>query len=207
MGGLDALPEILLPSFTGAVVNITQPEPWQITIEDIAHALAMTCRWAGHCTQFLSVAQHSVMVSGCVPQTSDLPLRGLLHDAAEAWLGDIPSPIRAVHPMHDVLECNLLNVIGERFGVRGLGVMPPEVRAADLVVRATEARDFIAGDVRWSEPPPPPLPERIAAWPPHLARIYFLRLFEQLTEGRHDAKGAMHVSGMLDAGQARSEAL
>lgn len=79
-------------SSTGKEVYPKHPDYSVICIEDIAHALANTCRFGGHCKEFYSVAQHSVLVAGLVPPR--LALDGLMHDAAEAYLGDVVRPLK-----------------------------------------------------------------------------------------------------------------
>jgi hypothetical protein len=81
-----------MTTFTGKRFYLMDPVVEDITIEDIAHALAMTCRWHGHTNTFYSVAQHSVLTS----LVADRPYRMamLLHDAAEAYIGDLAKPIK-----------------------------------------------------------------------------------------------------------------
>lgn len=89
--------EFEIETFTGQFVNTKDPQPETIRLEDIAHALSNTCRYGGHCKRFYSVAEHAVFVSyrlqrkgfGRVTQ-----LAGLHHDDAEAYLNDIPRPMK-----------------------------------------------------------------------------------------------------------------
>lgn len=81
-----------IETYTGRKVYPLEPERSEFCIEDIAHALAMTCRFNGHCSEFMSVAQHCCFVSDLCP--AELRLAGLMHDAAEAFLGDVVSPIK-----------------------------------------------------------------------------------------------------------------
>lgn len=91
-----------LQTFTGRQFWPLSPHPEDFDIEDIAHALAMKCRFNGHCISFYSVAQHSVLVAmECKrkwPDRPELPLWGLLHDLAEAYLPDIPRPLKRTIP-------------------------------------------------------------------------------------------------------------
>ena len=84
-------------TFTGEFVDTRHPEPTTIHLEDIAHALAQTCRYGGHCKRFYSVAEHAVLVSRRLEELGHSNRRcraGLHHDDAEAYLGDIPRPMK-----------------------------------------------------------------------------------------------------------------
>jgi len=81
-----------IQTYTGLKFFLSNPSPESIVIEDIAHSLSLLCRYNGHIEEFYSVAQHSVYVSiFCDPKYA---LQGLLHDASEAYLSDIPSPFK-----------------------------------------------------------------------------------------------------------------
>lgn len=132
------------------------PRPEEIHIDDIARALSMQCRWGGQVRRFFSVAQHCVMVS---EHCSEYPVRAFLHDAAEAYLVDVPSPIKKHLHGYEEIEKALLRAIGERFAVSDLDVMPAAVHREDGRALATEHRDvrtpcdFCAPDARpWVEP-------------------------------------------------------
>lgn len=116
-------------------------DDWQgINVFNIAHALSLTCRYGGHVPVGLySVAQHSVLVSRYVP--AGLEPWGLMHDAAEAFLPDVPRPAKALLPDYCALEDRILARVARCFGLDG--VEPPdEVKHADLLVLAAEARDL-----------------------------------------------------------------
>lgn len=102
-------------TFTGKYINPLDPDPEMICIEDIAHALSNICRFGGHSRRFYSVAQHSVIVSQLVPEREQLA--ALLHDAAEAYLMDIPRPIKHQIPQYIVAEQNLFKAISEKFKI------------------------------------------------------------------------------------------
>lgn len=89
----------MVETFTGRFVDTKTPDHRDVCLEDIAHALANTCRFGGHCSQFYSVAEHAVLVSKRLEQKGgSLPLLfgGLHHDDAEAYLGDIPRPMKGL---------------------------------------------------------------------------------------------------------------
>lgn len=151
-----------IQTFTGKKIYPLEPASKDIRLEDIAHALALTCRFGGHCREFYSVAQHSVLVSRyCAPEDAAW---GLMHDAAEAYLVDLPNPIKrglreaGVHAF-DQIEAQLLEAICIRFVLPM--EMPASVKAADLLLLATEARDLMGqGADQWTTFVTP-LPERV----------------------------------------------
>lgn len=147
------------------------PRPEDVHLEDIAHALGMQCRWGGHVYHFFSVAQHCVLVSKHCRQW---PLKGLLHDAAEAYLVDVPTPIKKHLFGYTDIERTLLGVIGERFGLGGgLQDMHREVHNADGRALATEQRDLRPAYDFWT-PPLRPWKEHIEPWGPAKAKAMFL---------------------------------
>ena len=120
----------MITTYTGKTVDPFAIRPEDIDLEDIAHALSMTCRFGGHCKSFYSVAEHSVLVSERCPP--EVRLDGLLHDAAEAYLGDIPSPLKRKLPAFEEAELNLFEILAERFGIAF--PIPESVQAADEAV-------------------------------------------------------------------------
>lgn len=106
-------------TFTGKYVNVFEPDPETICIEDIAHALSMQCRFGGHLPVFFSVAQHSVMVCNEFDEFKpELRLTALMHDATEAYLLDIPRPIKLRLANYKALENSLMVVIANKFGFK-----------------------------------------------------------------------------------------
>lgn len=101
-------------TFTGQYVNPLNPDPDTICIDDIAHALSQICRFGGHLPYFYSVADHSLAVSYSLP--AEHVLAGLLHDASEAYLCDIPSPVKRMITGYAEAEDRLMKVIAEKFG-------------------------------------------------------------------------------------------
>ena len=126
------------------------PRPEEIHVIDIAHSLANQCRYAGHCRTFYSVAQHSVLVSRIVP--AEFALWGLLHDAAEAYLVDLPRPLKRhsiLGTEYRIVENRLMEAVAVRFGLD-----PQEpwcVHVADDRALMTEKRDLMPGIFKWTE--------------------------------------------------------
>lgn len=99
---------------TGLYINVFDPTPEMICIEDIAHALSMQCRFGGHLPYFYSVAQHSAYC--CSLAESEHKFAALMHDASEAYLLDIPRPIKNKLENYKKIEDGLMKVIAEKFG-------------------------------------------------------------------------------------------
>jgi hypothetical protein len=128
---------------SGTLVYLTDPKKEQICIYDIAHNLSHQARYNGALDQFYSVAQHSVYVAEYMESQghdTNMCLKALLHDAHEAYLGDVVTPLKVLLPDYMVIEQNLDDVICDKFKVpRG---MPPELKEADKIIYATEVRDL-----------------------------------------------------------------
>lgn len=120
--------------------------PDDVDLVDIAAALSKLCRFAGHTRQFYSVAQHSVLVSRLVP--AEMALVALMHDASEAYMVDLPSPLKALLPGYRRMERVVWEMIATRFELPR--ELPAEVHRADLIMLATERRDLMAPcDLSW----------------------------------------------------------
>ena len=170
-------------TFTGRQVHSLCPSPDEIDIDDIAHSLAYQCRFLGHTDGFYSVAQHSILVSQMVPEPD--ALWGLLHDAAEAYLGDLPAPIKREPEMlvYRAAEERLLEAVAARFSLPP--VIPDSVKRADRIALATEFRDVTTvGDLDWIVGECGFAPSEqlgIMPWPPAVAEDRFLRRYWELT--------------------------
>jgi uncharacterized protein len=121
----------------GRMVNIVHPNPNDISIEDIADALSKICRFGGHCDPFYSVAQHSVLVAANMPRAG--ALEGLLHDASEAYLGDVVAPLKHQPELagYRKLEARMMEAISVRFGL-GMEHWHPHIKVADARAYVTE---------------------------------------------------------------------
>jgi hypothetical protein len=162
---------------SGAQFWPLDPRPEEVSLTDIATALSNLCRFGGQLDNFYSVAQHSVLVCLSLPQ--HLRAQGLLHDAAEAYLVDVPRPIKRYLVNYGVFEARIAACIGDRFGVE-LCELDPLVELADNRALATEKRDLLVnGLAPWRETVPH-WQARISPWEPHEARRAFLALAQRL---------------------------
>jgi hypothetical protein len=147
------------------------PDPAAVRIEDIAHALSNICRYGGHVREFYSVAQHSVLVSRALPP--HLRLWGLLHDAAEAYVGDIPRPLKRHLVGYDGIESSVMAAIVTALGLSP-ATMPPAVKTVDEAIIADEARALMPGRAKYWPRPHGSLKIDIIAWSPPIAREAFI---------------------------------
>lgn len=181
---------------SGRSVRLLRPDADSISIRDIAAHLSKICRFAGATQSFYSVAQHSILVSNLMANYGpEAQLYGLLHDASEAYTGDIPQPVKALLnaavglgsewlPLRDLftgLDEAILTRVGLPFPV------PQNLRHAlhhaDMRAMATERRDLlseaVAGGPKWQDMPAP-WRASIKAWPWPKAEEKFLELFDDL---------------------------
>lgn len=176
-----------IQTYTGVKFYPLDPRPDEIRLKDIAHALSLQCRYAGHCLQFYSVAEHCVRVSraiAAVDAGGDVAAWGLMHDAAEAYLVDLPRPIKRYSQMgllYREIEDGLMRAICWRFGLSQ--DEPGVVSHFDTVLLATEKRDLMGPSAPW-QLGVDPLPEHIEPWLPVRAEEEFLLAAGRLLDGR-----------------------
>lgn len=155
------------------------PREEDLDINDIAHALSNICRFTGHCKEFYSVAQHSVLVSlVCEPKDA---LWGLLHDASEAYLMDIATPVKRSAQMEQyrIAEYRLMQLVCKKFGLSA--DMPESVEKADTILLSTEVRDLLANPHPDWKPKAEPWSQKIEPVLPSIAKQMFLDRFRVLT--------------------------
>jgi 5'-deoxynucleotidase YfbR-like HD superfamily hydrolase len=130
-------------TFTGQLFDILAFDPLAIDLEDIAHGLSNICRFGGQTKSFYSVAQHSVLVSDLC-DTADAQV-GLLHDATEAYLGDMISPLKRQPGMevYREIEEKMTLAVATRFGLASMET--PSVELADRLAVFLEMRDLMVG--------------------------------------------------------------
>lgn len=163
-----------LRTFTGFRVDLLAPEAKDICIEDIAHALSNTCRWGGQCNPFFSVAQHSMLVASSV--SPRLRRQALLHDASEAYICDLPSPLKRALTNYREIEGRLMRVIAQRFNFSW--PKSEEVSAADEYWMNLEGINFFDPPQFVERVPPEDRNLRIRAMLPREAELEFLSWFE-----------------------------
>lgn len=165
-------------TFLGNRFYPLEPRIDKVAIEDIAHGLAFQCRFNGQTCQFYSVAQHSLIVSALV--SDELKFVALLHDAAEAYLGDMVKPLKILLPAFAHIEDQVTDIIAQEFGL-DFGNYAP-IKTADLIALATEKRDLMPYSVEDWEYLTDILPMQRIIEPmnPFEAKSAFLQEFERL---------------------------
>lgn len=168
-----------IQTYTGLAFYPLSPSPDEVDIRDIAHALSMLCRYAGHTRRFYSVAEQSILIAENARPA--LKLMALLHDAAEAYICDIPRPLKSALSDYKTIERAVESAIRERFLIVGTQADEEEIKALDDRILEDERR------VLMTEPPMPrpvrePIGVVIRFLTPEAAEAEFLRLFY-----RHEA--------------------
>jgi uncharacterized protein len=166
-----------MQTYTGRRFWPVDPLPSEIHIEDIAHSLSMQCRYGGHVRRFYSVAEHSVHLARAV--APEHALWALLHDASEAYLVDIPRPVKGELSEYKRIEAVVMSAVAHRFGLAHIA-MPDAVKEADNRILVDEHRQAMAPGLEWASDELEPLGIRCQFWEPFAARTIFLAEFERL---------------------------
>lgn len=136
-----------IETFSGLSFPLNRIEPDLINLNDIAHALAHTCRLAGHCRRFYSVAEHSVRAYWLAKKDGivhRLDLRAVLvHDAAEAYIGDMTRPLKVLVPQFREIERKLQAAIYSWFACVPSVEFATEIKRIDNEVLRVEARELM----------------------------------------------------------------
>lgn len=135
---------------TGKYIDLLEITPDDIDLEDIAVGLAHTARFAGQTRTFYSVAEHSIAVSIDLP--FEYKLAGLLHDASEAYIGDMPTPIKNRMPDYKYIENGIMEAVAKKFGFEY--PLNQKVKDADKKNLELEWNQIVVQDL-WGEQVPP----------------------------------------------------
>ena len=131
---------------SGALFDYNRPEDTDVLIEDIAAALSKVCRFSGHIHQFYSVAQHAINASRIVP--AEYAFDALMHDTAEAFTNDLPTPLKVAVPIFKDLEVKIETAMSVKFGFAY--PLPDAVKLADLQMLAIEKLKLKRDYTNWS---------------------------------------------------------
>lgn len=183
MNGLPVVEQTktCISTWSGQWFDILDPASYDYDIEEIAHSLSNICRYTGHTNEFYSVAEHSVLVSRLVP--NNLAMCGLLHDAGEAYLGDVSSPLKALLPEYKAIELQVERAIASYFGIPF--PFPPEIKDADNKMYWQERQDIANNGIRdrmWHQDHRAARKVEARGMPPHAAKKFFLSRYNEIIE-------------------------
>lgn len=175
-----------IQTFTGRKFWPIDPRPDEVCIDDIAHALSMLCRYNGHCLKFYSVAEHSVHVAQWLFDNGypwETILAGLLHDATEAYVADVPRPLKQSLPTYKDAENKVWRAIAARYGLDA--ELPAEVHEADNRILADEVQQNMK-PMEWHAGHDDPLGVELEFWTPAQAEHEFIAMFQFLDQRRRE---------------------
>lgn len=161
------------------------PRSNEVFIEDIAHGLSMQCRYAGHCIRFYSVAEHSVLVARWLLAqcaSAETALWGLLHDASEAYLVDVPRPVKPFLDGYKAAESRVMAAVCDCFDLPR--EMPAAVHEADGGIINDERANMRRCEHEWAHAGEP-LGVSLEYWTPEEAESEFLAAYWAL-QGMRD---------------------
>lgn len=181
---------------TGRLFDFSNPTLESIDIDDIAHGLSHVCRFAGHTEKFYSVAQHSVLVTHIVDtmllqqtdkQRFEVMLDALLHDASEAWLGDVPTPLKTLlGEVYKSIESKVQGLVHTKFGLPNRSINHETlVKLADLMALKFERHHFVTFHPQeWDHIKSLPMLSNAGhfqqCWSPEEAKVVFKAVFDEI---------------------------
>lgn len=170
---------------SGGRFNYNRPEESDVTLDDIATALSNICRYAGHLPYFYSVAQHLVNTSRIVP--SEHAFTALMHDTAEAFTNDLPTPLKWALPVFKDLEVKIESAMAKKFGFEY--PYPDVVKQADTEMLILEKINVKGDTSVWPNYEGIVVDHHVdkvdlKGWQPCRAKREFLERFEELTSGK-----------------------
>ncbi len=154
------------------------PKPSEVHIEDIAHALSNLSRFNGHTKKFYSVAQHSCLVHDYMP--ANLKKLGLMHDATEAYIGDMIRPIKYYNQFFQDIEEKVWLAIRKKFRISESPSSVKVLKHWDNMICAAEKRDLHPASEFWFGMPDPEGVLPIRPWPSSYAKGQFMRRFNDV---------------------------
>ena len=174
---------------SGGQMNYDNPEESDATIEDIASALSNVCRFSGHLPCFYSVAQHLVNTSRIVPD--EFAFDALMHDTAEAFTNDLPTPLKWAFPVFKELEDRIESAMAKKFGFNY--PYDPAIKLADTQMLLLEKTYVKQDDRPWKNYTPLDLKLEaelynkvdLNPWNPRKAKKEFLWRYGELTDGKY----------------------
>lgn len=167
-----------ITTYTGKKFHLLDPDPQDVCIEDIAHALSLMCRFNGHVRKFYSVGEHCLHVSALCSREN--ALAGLLHDGSEAYIADIVKPLKDTDEFafYREVERRVQGAVYQAFGLPNF--VPDEVKEIDFHMAGAEAHALFTEVPEWVWTRRP-MPVTICAMPPTETEALFLRRARQLS--------------------------
>lgn len=169
-----------MQTFSGKPFVVMDPKPEMISATDIAHSIAMQCRYNGHVKFFYSVAEHCLLTSYMVP--AEDALWALLHDATEAYVGDMVRPLKRSMPDFVAAEDRVMEAIAIHFGLDLPARMPESVRQADNLILMDERAALLTAPPQAWEHEAEPAGMEIVGYSPAIAKELYLSRLEELTD-------------------------
>lgn len=173
---IESIAEVWMQVYSGKRFYPLDPRVEDVDIEDIAHALSLLCRFGGHVDRFYSVAEHCVLLSKWVDP--EHAFHALLHDATEAYVVDLPRPIKRNLPDYVNLEDRVWNAITTKFNLSSY--IPDQVKDGDNRILIDEHHTLMSRSERWTVDSLEPLNVPIEGWNPELAEAMYLKRFIEL---------------------------